>query len=181
MCFWILCLSSACLSICLFSMTIDITGYRMSLNLYGQASFDDVGQLPVGSNSGAYSDIRVITSIFPAIPSPISTLPAQTSGAIHFVHCTLRLRRPYLWFHSRVVVSCQAPTAQAISPPFPYLVSHFTSPIISIYVRWLTPFGSFLPHKFTDPCLLSSRGPHVPWRIHFDKKKYNILIFNHKN
>ena len=47
-------------------------------------------QEPVGSNSGAYSDVRVITSIFSATPSLATTLNAQTGGAIHSVHCSLR-------------------------------------------------------------------------------------------
>lgn len=108
-------------------MTIDIAEYRISLSFYEQASFDEVGQLPVDSNSGAYSDVRVIASLFSAIPSlALPPLPAQTSGAIHFLHCTLRGQ--CLCFHSRVVVGCLAPMAQPISPPFPSPASPYQAP-----------------------------------------------------
>jgi len=121
---------------------------------------------PVGSNSGAYSDVRVIASLFSAIPSlALPPLPAQTSGAIHFVHCTLQCQ--CLWFDWLVVVSCLAPMAQPISPPIPSPASPYQAP----YHRHLcapahTPRPLFtsqiysfapLPGRITSPSIIKAR------------------------
>lgn len=120
---------------------------------------------PVGSNSGAYSDVRVIASLFSAIPSPTSTLPTQTGSAIYFVHCTLRGQ--CLWFHSRVVVGCLAPMAQPISPPFPSPVSPYQAPryrhlcatahtLRPLFTSQIYSFAPF-PDRITSPSIIKVR------------------------